>query len=129
MRRAALALIAILLVGCGSQQVAGPSSTHRSSSAPRDFAFGEGPTGPTQHAVVTDITDGDTIRVEIDGTEYDLRYVGIDTPEVGQPGAKAATQANRRLVYGKRVLLETDASDTDRFGRLLRYVWLKRGGN
>lgn len=78
--------------------------------------------------MVTDITDGDTIRVEIDGAEYKLRYIGLDAPEAGDAGAKPATKANRRLVAGQTVLLESDVSDTDRFDRLLRYVWLERDG-
>lgn len=35
-----------------------------------------------------------------------------------------AWQANRRLVEGKRVRLEQDVSETDKYGRLLRYVWV-----
>ena len=35
-----------------------------------------------------------------------------------------AWQANRKLVEGKEVRLERDVSETDRYGRLLRYVWV-----
>ena len=89
-----------------------------------------GPTGQTQFAVVTSVTDGDTIRVDIDGKEYPLRYIGIDAPEpnTNDPTlnslADAATDANRRLVEGQDVYLERDVSDTDQFSRLLRNVWL-----
>jgi micrococcal nuclease len=77
------------------------------------------------------ITDGDTIRVLMDGVEHRLRYIGIDTPESVAPNspiepyAIAATEANARLVDGERVVLERDVSETDRFDRLLRYVWLE----
>jgi micrococcal nuclease len=37
-------------------------------------------------AHVTRITDGDTIRVDISGTDYRLRYIGMDTPESVKPG-------------------------------------------
>ena len=89
-----------------------------------------GPTGQTQFAVVTSVTDGDTIRVDIDGKEYPLRYIGIDAPEPNtydptlKSLADAATEANRRLVEGQPVYLERDVSDTDQFSRLLRNVWL-----
>jgi micrococcal nuclease len=73
------------------------------------------------------IVDGDTIRVEIDGAEYPLRYIGIDTAEAELPCADEATDANRQLVSGASVLLERDVSDTDRFDRLLRYVWVQSG--
>ena len=38
-----------------------------------------------------------------------------------------ATEANRALVDGREVFLERDVSETDRFGRLLRYVWTRDG--
>jgi len=88
------------------------------------------PTGPTQVGLVVDVTDGDTIRVMIDGAEHRLRYIGIDTPESVKPGspvepfALAASAANARLVEDARLVLEKDVSETDRFDRLLRYVWL-----
>jgi endonuclease YncB( thermonuclease family) len=72
--------------------------------------------------------------VEIDGIEYPVRYIGIDTPEPDaedpqvQALAEAATAANAALVDGREVVLERDLSDTDQFDRLLRYVWLDDGG-
>jgi micrococcal nuclease len=73
-------------------------------------------------AQVVSITDGDTIRVDIHGATYRLRYIGMDTPETGQPFADAATAKNRALVEGKTVLLIKDVSETDIYDRLLRYV-------
>lgn len=51
-----------------------------------------------------------------------VRYIGMNTPERGQPFYAEATEANRRLVAGKPLLLVPDVSGTDRYGRLLRYV-------
>jgi micrococcal nuclease len=73
---------------------------------------------------VTRVIDGDTIVIS--GGER-VRYIGIDTPELGEepePLAEEATTANREMVDGKTVRLERDVSETDRFGRLLRYVWI-----
>ncbi len=78
-------------------------------------------------ALVVKITDGDTIGVLLGGETLTVRYVGIDTPERGQPGYQAATEANRQLVGGQTVILVKDKSDTDRYGRLLRYVYLTDG--
>lgn len=78
-------------------------------------------------ALVVGVTDGDTIDVEIEGTLYHLRYIGMDTPERGQPFAEEATEANRRLVEGKTVILIKDISESDPYGRLLRYVYLENG--
>jgi micrococcal nuclease len=68
--------------------------------------------------------------VEIDGAEYDLRYIGIDTPETVHPRQPVecfgpeASAFNEQLVEGEVVGLEKDVSETDGFGRLLRYAWL-----
>lgn len=80
-------------------------------------------------ALVTEIIDGDTIHVLIDGEEFPVRYIGIDTPEVqyNEWFGKEARDANIELVAGKEVLLEKDVSETDQFDRLLRYVYLLDG--
>jgi len=75
-------------------------------------------------AKVVRITDGDTIVVEIDGEQFSLRYIGMDTPETGAPGGSAATDFNRSLVEGKTVTLIKDSSEVDRYDRLLRYVFV-----
>ena len=74
---------------------------------------------------VVNIVDGDTIDVEIEGKTYRVRYIGMDTPERGRPFFSEATEANRKLVEGKTVVVEKDVSDTDRYGRLLLYVYLE----
>jgi micrococcal nuclease len=79
---------------------------------------------------VFEVIDGDTIGVRIEGQSFRVRYIGIDTPEIVHPGIPVepfgpeAAEANRSLVLGQRVMLERDVSDTDTYGRLLRYVWL-----
>ena len=75
-------------------------------------------------AQVVRIIDGDTIEVNIYGSNYKVRYIGIDTPEVGQPCSAEATAANRVLVEDKTVYLEKDVSEIDKYGRLLRYVYV-----
>lgn len=74
--------------------------------------------------IVTHVIDGDTIRVSIDGCVETIRYIGINAPEVGERGYSQATEANRSLVDGKRVRMESDRQDVDRYGRKLRYVWV-----
>ena len=75
-----------------------------------------------QVARVVSVTDRDTIRVEIEGQSVPIRYIGIDTPEVGQPFYSEATSHNSSFVQGQTVTLVKDVSETDQFGRLLRYV-------
>ena len=78
-------------------------------------------------AVVTQIIDGDTIDVEINGETYRVRYIGMDTPERDEPLFMEAAEANARLVANQTVILVKDVSETDRYGRLLRYVYLEDG--
>jgi micrococcal nuclease len=88
-------------------------------------------TGET--ATLVRVVDGDTIRVIYNGAEIALRYIGIDTPESKDPGepvqcfAAEATALNQQLVAGQTLLLERDRTDMDRYGRLLRYVYLPDG--
>jgi micrococcal nuclease len=83
-------------------------------------------TAPT----VTRVIDGDTIEVKINGTIYKVRYIGIDTPELDDERpefyalAQEATRLNRQLVEGETIRLERDVSATDKYGRLLRYVYV-----
>jgi len=78
-------------------------------------------------AKVIRVIDGDTIKIEGDKV---VRYIGIDTPETVHPSkpvqcyGKEASDKNKELVEGKEVKLEKDVSETDKYGRLLRYIWL-----
>jgi len=73
---------------------------------------------------VSRVIDGDTIELA-DGIT--IRYIGVNTPEVGQPGAEEATEANRAWVEGKKVRLEYDVQKQDKYGRTLAYVYLEDG--
>ena len=83
-----------------------------------------------EEAQVINVVDGDTIDVQIDGAEYRIRYILIDTPETHhptkgeEPFGPEATEANRVLVEGRIVKLEKDVSETDQYDRLLRYVYV-----
>ncbi len=62
-----------------------------------------------------------------------VRYIGINTPKTKHPTkgveyfGKEAAEANRKLVAGKRVSLEFDVQQRDRYGRLLAHVYLENG--
>lgn len=73
-------------------------------------------------ARVVNVVDGDTIEVEMGGQIYEVRYIGIDSPERGVAFSEQAAALNRQLVDSKNVLLVMDTSETDRYDRLLRYV-------
>lgn len=77
---------------------------------------------------VAKVIDGDTIVLN---NGKAVRYIGIDTPELHHPKkavecfAKEAMEKNKELVLGRKVLLKKDISETDRYGRLLRYVYIE----
>ncbi len=84
----------------------------------------------SETATVVRVIDGDAIEVDLDGWRYTVRYVGINTPETNRPSrgvefyGPEASARNRELVEGKTVRMELDVSSTDRFDRLLRYVYV-----
>jgi endonuclease YncB( thermonuclease family) len=76
-----------------------------------------------QTGTVIRVIDGDTVDVRLeDDSEARVRYIGVDTPERGDLFYREASEFNRDLVEGRKATLYKDVSETDRFGRLLRYV-------
>lgn len=77
--------------------------------------------------IVTRVIDGDTIEIN---NNQKVRLIGVDTPETVSPKKKIecygveASNFTKEKLLGKSVKLEKDISETDKYGRLLRYVWL-----
>jgi micrococcal nuclease len=76
---------------------------------------------------VTSVTDGDTIDVAGPDGSLTVRLIGINTPESDECWADEATAALSALIAGQPVTLVRDASDTDQYGRALRYVEIAGG--
>lgn len=81
---------------------------------------------------VVKVVDGDTVDVNIDGEEVRVRLIGVDTPESVHPDenrntdeGKVAADWMRELLDGKKVYLEFDVAETDKYGRTLAYVYLE----
>ena len=140
MKRTPVIAMALVLAACGGTAGATTSATQVARAsvqatattptpAPRP-AFGLEPTGPIQVGQVVHIVDGDTIDVVVAGAKVRVRYIGMDTPET-HSGIEwlgpEASAANEQLVMGREVVLEKDVSETDQYGRALRYVWLHDG--
>ncbi len=77
-------------------------------------------------ARVTRVIDGDSIVLD-DGSK--VRYIGIDTPEKGEPFSSEATRNNEELVEGKTVRLVTGKDPKDQYGRILAYVYVEAHGD
>ena len=88
-----------------------------------------------QEASLVRVVDGDTLVVEIEGTDYKVRLIGVNTPESVAPesyqventeeGVLASDYVKTLLENTTTLYLEKDVSDTDKYDRLLRYVWLE----
>ena len=86
---------------------------------------------------VVKVIDGDTVVVDINGTDTTLRLIGIDTPETVHPSkpvecfGKEASAETKRLLEDAKVSLEADKTqgEFDKYGRLLRYIILEDGTN
>ena len=85
---------------------------------------------------VSKITDGDTFYVTTSSSEkYKIRLIGIDAPETRNLGVKVrkeyfGTEAKNfvtQLLKNKKVKLTFDVQKTDRYGRVLAYVYLESG--
>ena len=133
MKRLVLCLV-LLLSACGGHQVdLGRQSPATAADEPGGYEIAE----------VTRVVDGDTVEVRITersdgpgaglaeiGETYSVRLIGIDTPESVKPGSpvecfgKEASSATNSLLDGQTVTLVKDVEETDRYERLLRYVYL-----
>ena len=71
-----------------------------------------------------------TVRHVYDGDSFvltnsdEIRLIGIDAPEKGQPGADEARTFLKKLIEGKQIRLEGDKENRDKYKRLLRYAYI-----
>lgn len=101
-----------------------------SSQNDKEFTFIEGidcipDISSYEVGTLLDVIDGDSIRVVIQGSIFEVRYIGIDTPEYNSDQRQAAVEAaeeNKKILSNSLVYLFKDQSETDKYGRLLRYV-------
>jgi micrococcal nuclease len=137
--RACALVFALVAIGTASAACA----THRvvlSRQAPATLQ-----SEPPGHETgeVTRVVDGDTIEVRLTGRvdgpgvgeariggSYSVRLIGIDTPESAKPNSpiecfgRESSAAAKALLEGSSVKLVKDVEETDRYDRLLRYVYV-----
>lgn len=84
---------------------------------------------------VSSVVDGDTLKVNINGTIETLRLIGMDTPETVDPRkpvqcfGKEASNKAKELLIGKKVRIEKDSTqgELDKYGRRLAYIYREDG--
>lgn len=127
-------VIAAILIAAGfyTQWLVHPASPAGEPNASRTATRTPTATPPPAKGMVrvTRVVDGDTIEIE-GGTK--VRYLGMNTPETVHPTKPVecfgheASNYNKSLLSGGLVRLVKDITNTDKYGRLLRYVYLPDG--
>lgn len=117
-------------------QVAGVQTSEEFVPA-EDTAPVDTPTADTAAAyyTVSSVSDGDTIKVNVNGKIETVRLIGVDTPETKDPRkpvqcfGKQASDFTTQQLNGTSVRLEPDTTqqERDKYGRLLRYVYMPNG--
>lgn len=92
---------------------------------------------PRYEATFIRAKDGDTYVVTLNGEDKTVRLIGVDTPESVAPatyskenteeGKEVSDIVKEKFTKGETVYLEFDVSETDKYGRLLAYVYFKDG--
>lgn len=134
---AALAIAAVLVIGAALGWFGAAGGGVAEDAAPgRDGQATIAPVGDgLQQAQVVRVVDGDTLKVSVPGeADATVRLIGMDTPESVaadearncEEGRIASDYAKSLVAPGQTVWLSRDVSDADRYGRLLRYVWIER---
>jgi endonuclease YncB( thermonuclease family) len=74
-----------------------------------------------QKTIVKEVIDGDTVVIS---NGLSLRLLGVDAPNRGEENYDKAKTFLASLVLNKKVILEYDTYQDDKFGRILAYVWI-----
>lgn len=127
--RAAAALLALAAVsGCSLLPVELPRPDGGSGpSAP----LAPAPDGATATGTIVSITDGDTVRMLVEGRELRVRLIGLDTPELRDPlecyGPEATAALEALAPPGSEVGYAYDRDPQDRYERELLYLFAADG--
>lgn len=119
----------VSMVGCSEDsKVSAEKKIQTTQAAQKNDSDKQKQNSNYEKVKVTRHIDGDTLEIKHDNGKVDkLRFIGINTPESTkeheQYGQEASNYTKDKLL-NKTVYIEKDTADTDKYGRLLRYVWL-----
>ena len=117
MRWLPLLLAIVFVSGCVSYQTAEPRTCEQAiADLPQIIADAQ----DSSATEVARVVDGDTVELS-DGSK--VRLVGINTPEKNERNYLEAKENMESLVLDKEIFLQKDISDTDKYGRKLRYIF------
>lgn len=121
-----ISVLIILVTGCFAKQ----GQVGNGSGIPEDIlrVYPELADRKMEKMMVKRVVDGDTFETD---TKLKVRLIGVNTPETVKPGSpvqpygKEASAFTKKQLTGKNVLAFTDVEDKDKYGRLLRYIFLE----
>lgn len=125
----------LFAIGYGGAQLVPQRALPTPTSTPTATNLSNVPAEASEQGTVSRVVDGDTVKVVLSGEEKTVRLIGINTPETVDPQkpvecyGKEASDYAKTLLTGQTVAMSSDASqqDMDRYGRLLRYLYLPSG--
>ncbi len=100
------------------------------TSSDDQWLFNSNALSDGMQVVVTEVVDGDTLKISFDDKKLTLRLLGVDTPETVHPSkpveyfGKEASDYLKNLVEGKQVTLSFDQQKIDSYSRALAYVYI-----
>jgi endonuclease YncB( thermonuclease family) len=130
--RIVIIVLTILLVGAACDSRPHPAEFDETTTSSATLLGGAQATTttPTLPAVeervvgtVTEIIDGDTVTMMIEGVSTTVRMLGINAPEMDECWGAEATSILSGLIMGKQLLVVAGAEDVDGFGRSLRFLF------
>lgn len=131
-------LVSLVITGCNGLNSSGTNpiekekteeKTIEKKSGESNFETNISLTINAVQGIVTRVIDGDTIELK---NGQVIRLINVNTPESTnkkETYGNEASQYTKDTLLGKTVWLTKDISETDRYGRLLRFIWLKKPVN
>jgi len=110
--------VALAITACST----GSGSTTTGPATPTS-SIATSPPGTTGDVVR--VLDGDSLVVSVDGEEAEVRLIGINAPEGSECHGDESRDTLRELLASGEVTLVADVEDTDQYGRLLRYLYVR----
>lgn len=105
-----------------SGSTASPTSTSTVSPTASQTVSQTSITNSDRYVNTTSIVDGDTIYIDY---KEKVRFVGINTPEIGNPGSLEAKSYVENRIMGKQIYLDVDDKNTkDKYGRTLAVIMI-----
>jgi endonuclease YncB( thermonuclease family) len=130
--RALLLLGVLLVASCDTRPQAPEFAETTTTTTTLPGAAAPSTTTPTLPPVeeritgtVIDVTDGDTLTLDIADTATEVRLLGINAPEMTECWGPEAATVLSNTVNGRELLVVAGAEDVDPFGRALRYLYLE----